>query len=183
MKGASNVTLAQLIEAGVIEPGDQVLTVTVGGPGGTNTFIAGEHESESCSGMYMAQCKLQSARIHHLDIIRCCRLHVLTGMQACLGQISNAQIFVACRCWSRVPGGRWLLTTLEKLAELQICWTTGTSSTTASCSGARHRGLYMSSGWSTHHAWCVRPDSAARSSHRASVPRLGMACILLQPRP
>jgi hypothetical protein len=41
MKGASNVTLAQLIEAGVIEPGDQVLTVTVGGPGGTNTFIAG----------------------------------------------------------------------------------------------------------------------------------------------
>ena len=43
MKGASNVTLAQLIEAGVIEPGDQVLTVTVGGPGGTNTFIAGGH--------------------------------------------------------------------------------------------------------------------------------------------
>jgi hypothetical protein len=152
------VTLAQLIEAGVIEPGEQVLTVTVGGPGGTNTFIAGGH-CES-AGRCISRNIGTELLAFDASLTSGCGPCMSTGMQGRLGQISNPFHFGSG--YNQLRMSERSTENVNVVANVQICWKTVTSSTMASCSRARHRGPYMSSGWSTRPAWCVPSDPVGR---------------------
>lgn len=145
MKGAATVTLAQLVDAGVIEPGEQVLTVSVGGPGGTNTFIAGGAPVSAMADVYQAV-QDQSCSLRRCDLQRMPRvLHA--GLRAMMPW-ADQQCTLTVSEWHRLRRMSHELAfhAAETALAVQICWRTGTSSTTASCSRARHRGACTSSG-------------------------------------